>query len=623
MLRESKTSKAGLLPAFLLSLSITISSHAESDEKISDLANSYYWKSLLHYKNGKSEIDDISFFLSKKGRTDPEDELIKTLDAFESSEEEGDSHPVCIYPARYYFLRQHININLKKQPICNSLDKFISEVDPSGIYLIFADGYINSPASMFGHTFLRINSSYKSKLLGTAVNYAANADSSEGFMYYIKGLVGLYKGYFSVFPYYKKVYEYNDLEHRDIWEFKLKATDENIKLLTLHLWELKDRYIYYYFFDKNCSYEILHLINLLKENLDATKNFNYRVIPTDTIRFLHARGMIENVTYRKAPANIIREFLNSKKLTVEEISTAKKLAMFELDLNTFLDRKDLTEKKKAEIMELSKLLFMYYAVKHRMDYENYQKKLLDILYARSKLRADVLESSEKKESPLEGHRHQMVSIYHGSEEGQQFIQVAYRTAYHSLEDKTTGYNEGSQVLFPETSIRIFPKINKTVLNHFNFINIKSLSPVDDIFNNYSWSLHFDLQRDWDMEDKNSNKSLFLNLGYGMGKTYSVGYLYPYFLVKTDLQANTESIENSRLTVSLESGLIVDKKNYKLLAIIEPSYLLKHSGGLYSIKSTLSANIYTSKNTAINLLASFQKLKNRLFEDYALSLRIFF
>lgn len=622
MLKEYKTVKAGLLPAFLL-LFTAVSAYADSRKEIPDLANSYYWKSLLHYKDGKSEIDDSSFFLSKKGKTDPEDELLKTLEAFESSEEEGDTHPVCIYPARYHYLKQHININLKKSPVCSSLDKFMSEVDPSGVDLIFADGYINSPASMFGHTFLRINSSYRSKLLGAAVNYAANADPSEGFMYYIKGLFGLYKGYFSVFPYYKKVYEYNDLEHRDIWEFRLKTSNENLRLLTLHLWELKDRYTYYYFFDKNCSYEILHLINLLEENLNATENFNYRVIPVDTVRFLYARGMIEGITYRKAPANRIREFLNSKKLTVEEISTAKKLAMFQLDPNTFVDSQDLTEEKKAEIMELSKLLFMYYAVKHRMDYENYQKKLLDILYARSKLRVDVRENLWEKESPLEGHRPQMVSLSNGFEEGQQFIQVVYRTAYHSLEDKTTGYKEGSQVIFPEVNIRVYPQLNKTVLNRLNFVNIKSLSPTDEIFNDYSWSLRFDLERDWDMKNKNGNKNLYLNLGYGMGKTYRVSYIYPYFLVKTDLQANTDSTKNSRVSVSAESGLIVDRKNYKLLATLEPSYFLMQGDGLHALRSTLSANIYPSKNTAINLLTSLQKTEKRLFEEHILSLRIFF
>ncbi len=66
--------------------------------------------------------------------------------------------------------------------------------------MVFASGYVNSPASMFGHTFLRIDSSLEnSPLLSFAVNYAALTDPKDGgIAFTVKGMLGGYKGYYSV-----------------------------------------------------------------------------------------------------------------------------------------------------------------------------------------------------------------------------------------------------------------------------------------------------------------------------------------------------------------------------------------------------------------------------------------
>src|SRR5690606_8833678 len=125
---------------------------------------------------------------------------------------------------------------------CKKYNTIIKRLNPKSVTLVFPSAHINSPASMFGHTFLRINSQYDSKLLSYAVNYAADAnpDKENGVVFAIKGLFGGYFGKYSLLPYYDKLKEYRDSEQRDIWEYDLDLTQEETLKMVRHIWELND-----------------------------------------------------------------------------------------------------------------------------------------------------------------------------------------------------------------------------------------------------------------------------------------------------------------------------------------------------------------------------------------------
>ena len=72
-------------------------------------------------------------------------------------------------------------------------------------------------------------------------------------------------------PYYRKVREYNDIESRDIWEYKLKLSEEEVSRVLLHLWEMQRAEFDYYFLDENCSYQLLSLLDVAREDLHLTK----------------------------------------------------------------------------------------------------------------------------------------------------------------------------------------------------------------------------------------------------------------------------------------------------------------------------------------------------------------
>ncbi|MCK5194099.1 MAG: DUF4105 domain-containing protein, partial [Desulfobulbaceae bacterium] len=207
-----------------------------------------YWEVLLHYKKNisfhESLIDDPKFFLSPQGKINPKAELEATIRSFFQEDKNNGTHSRCRFPARYSWLQETLSIDEEKLPsvTCNELDDTLSKVDPQKAVMVFPASFRNSPASMFGHTLIRLDSSYDSKLISYAVSYAAHTGETSGITFALKGIFGAYKGYYSIMPYYDKVKEYSDMDQRDIWEYSLNLTEAETYRMFLYVWESKDIY---------------------------------------------------------------------------------------------------------------------------------------------------------------------------------------------------------------------------------------------------------------------------------------------------------------------------------------------------------------------------------------------
>jgi len=540
-------------------LACSLSFSYGSEDTLKGLSSNPVWLKLLHFRDGKSEIDDRDFFLSPEGYKNPLAELKATLKALQTSKDTGDNHPACRYPARYTFLKKHLDLKLAVKPDCKAFREFFSQIKPNSVSLVFSDYYINSPASMYGHTFLRIDPPFKSSLLGYAVNYAADVDRQEGLMYYIKGLTGGYKGFYSVFPYYRKIFEYSHLESRNLWEYRLKLDREDAGFIVMHLWELKERYSYYYFFDKNCSYQILYLIDVVKPELDLTGRFSLWTIPVETVRALKKEGMVEKVEFRPSATTLIKAFIKSEKLSQKEVETAKEIAQFKRKAETVL-QSGIPERDKAKILEFSKLLFMYYAVKNKMGQEEYKKKLLTLLRARSKVKHRIKPYVPRPAPPEEGHKPQRLSLFWGTDDGERFVGFSYRTAYHSLQDDDTGYMEGSEVVFPSVKVVNYPDLNRTVLDRLTFVRILSLAERNLLFKPVSWGVNFSVERKWEY----GKKSLFTDLSFGVGHSYRIGKAVVFYGLFSGTDLSLTSLDKSRFNLLPSTVAVFGSGLHKLV-----------------------------------------------------------
>ncbi|HSS38469.1 MAG TPA: DUF4105 domain-containing protein, partial [Polyangia bacterium] len=130
------------------------------------LAATRDWQVLLHYRRTlggggwKSEADGLGFFLSgSAGKHDPEAELAATLRAFFAPGPLDDGHAQCRFPARWDWLRHALGIDAARapHPTCRDFDFWRTGMSAQAATLVYATAYINSPASMYGHTFLRLS----------------------------------------------------------------------------------------------------------------------------------------------------------------------------------------------------------------------------------------------------------------------------------------------------------------------------------------------------------------------------------------------------------------------------------------------------------------------------------
>ena len=457
------------------------------------LQDDRYWDILLFYKPAaggrKSLVDDPKFFLSPGGKRDPAAELSATLDAmFDGSL----SSPVrCRFPARYEWLKETLPIDPARLPApeCPELDNTLRAINPKSASLIFASGHMNAPASMFGHTFLRLDGAYESPLLSYAVNYAATINPKDGgIAYAFKGIFGYYPGYYSILPYYVKVREYAAMDQRDLWEYRTNLTETEVRRMTLHIMEMEGIYADYYFLDENCSYDLLFLLEAARPSVTLTdRHKGFFVAPIETLRSALAEGLIDNVVFRPSTARTIRH--KAEAAGEAEVGMAKSLASGDVAPSTVVEG-PLPPEGKARVLDLASDFTNYLYLKRDIPKDAYQGRYLRILSARSTVAGPPPESRPLSvpAPPESGHLVSRASLAAGARDGRPFLEIAYRPAYHSLEDPAEGFNDGSQIIFAEAAVRWYPRDEKVRLQRLDLIDIVSLAPRDAVFRPVSWKV---------------------------------------------------------------------------------------------------------------------------------------
>src|SRR6185369_12484619 len=126
------------------------------------LAASREWDVLLHYMphgTGRTSlVDDPGFFVAADGKTDPLAELTGTITGMFAPAELADLHLQCRFPARSAWLVSKLDIPADRlpHPSCDKLNKTMKSIDPRSAVLVFPAAHNNGPASMFGHTLIKI-----------------------------------------------------------------------------------------------------------------------------------------------------------------------------------------------------------------------------------------------------------------------------------------------------------------------------------------------------------------------------------------------------------------------------------------------------------------------------------
>lgn len=470
-------------------------------------------------QDGVSQIDDKNFFLAPNGKTDAKNELNATIDALLNETTFDDNSTACRFPARKAWIKEQLNIIKFADVNCTEYDKVLKRLNPKSATLVFPSAHINSPASMFGHTFLRINSAYNSKLLSYAVNYAADADPDKenAVLFAIKGLFGGYYGKYSLLPYYDKLKEYRDSEQRDIWEYDLDLSEEEVLRMVRHIWELNETHSSYYFFTENCSYNMLWFLEAARPSLDLRKYFNFQVIPLETVHAAKAEKIINNSFYRPSKRTILLKY--DELINVENIKLPIMLANSDINVTDIINNKNINVQQKMYILEAAIELLEYNFSKSKIKKEDYLKRFHTISKARAALGQGSILNIKTPPNPIDSHQAIRASIGAGFREGNSIGFLGLRPAYHDLEDSNYGFLRGTQIEF--LNLELSYSQNKLDVEKATILSIVSLAQRSEFFENLSWRTKFG----WDRDSLDSTPNFIGTVGAGYSWGNKLGYVY--------------------------------------------------------------------------------------------------
>lgn len=460
-----------------------------------------YWLKLLHYHNGKSRADGSHFFRSPEGKTNPAAELEADIAAFKDRHARAgwfNYHPQCVFRERYEFLKQAGLLEGVTAEACTEFFDWKKGLNAESVTLVFSSSYPNNPSSLFGHTLIRLNQRGKGQkspgdLLDYAVAFSAMPEQEDmGLVFAAKGMFGGYKGLLEVTKYYTKVTEYNNGESRDLIEYDLKISPEELDRLINHLWEIyQTTYFDYFFADENCS-AVLSDILAVPFNLDNVNTHErWYYLPAEMTKTFKQAGRVASENFRPSLKKQLEKRLDS--LSAAEIQEVKKLAEAETlpaDYNN------------VPVLDgvISLLDFTRYRTKDQLT--PVQKTLMrKALIRRAALpqgeepKAEIYDQNNR---PDKGHEPQKFSFFTRTENAQTLLGVEIKQGYHDLMSRDEGYDPFSQFDFLIGSFIYNKNLNKLSYDRLAIVDLISLHSYKFYDPQFSWAAKVVADRIYDL-----------------------------------------------------------------------------------------------------------------------------
>lgn len=531
--------------------------HAATTEEIASSASaSREWHTLLHYKRNiyfqiESQADGAGFFYDENGKYDPKAEMIASVKAFQDESRLKDArHPQCAFPARFNYLKKIFNLNPTIVE-CKDYKWWRDNLPFHSVTIIFASYYANNPASVFGHSFMRINSSDKKSISDYGVDFSALTDTDSGVIFAVKGILGGYIGQYNLKPYYIKMNEYIENENRDLWEYDLNLSSEQIDRLLGHLWELqKNTYFDYYFFRENCSYQLLTLLEVASPEWHLSDEFDLETIPVDSVKAItRTKGAIKEVNYRPAFKKTVTQRL-------ENLSRLERTQMKSL-VNSEVGPGEVTSPR---VLEAAIAQLRYERFEEKKFTAQQEALLKTILIQRAKVGGKVEYSDIKETLPLRklrpdlSHDSQKYSFAFGNNSSfGQYGELTLRASLHDLLDPDEGFPQNSQIEMSRWKFRSQGS-DKLYLEELKYAEAFSLFPLTRDEFKWSWRV---LGRTYRVNDGSCDRCLSHNIKSSFGLTLGLptSDLNIYSLINFTAEAGRRLYRGYRIAPGVSVGTI--------------------------------------------------------------------
>lgn len=556
-----------LLGSFLTVLSFSVSASAQTMDakRLALLSQHPTWLKLLYFNRAqqRSEVTSADYFLSPQGRTHPLAELKATLSAYDAPFGDApNQHARCRFPARYYWLSRQVDLNDYHMidARCTQLQTSFDKNRIDSLSVMFVTGYLGNPASSFGHSFIKLNQQTELEnggLFDLAISYGADVPENENvFLYMYRGLFGQYQARFTDKYFYTQDLVYSSNEFRDIWEYRLKLSDEQVTLFRLHLWEILGQTFQYYFLDQNCGYEVSRMLEVvMDEKLVADSNVWFAPIETfhtlaqqDEPHPVAARLIDEVVFHPSERKKIYRKY---QTLSRHNQQVARALIQSELDWAAS-GFNDLKVSQKTDVVHFVTSYYTYLLFKapQRRDYQLLKREaLLQRFQLPPKGEAPTI-----FENLVTPHESDPPSIWFGGvnwvETGSHYGSLGY--APYAVQSLGKNNLHGDELVVLKTDIGF--EAERVFLNRFDLIKIKRFNthtlPMDEGLG-LSWQLDVgaetlgETHADWNVFARGGLGKAWANahgwMGYGLlnlavHSDAMAGVAYPELGVRWDAGA---------------------------------------------------------------------------------------
>lgn len=438
-----------------------------------ELAREPIWMSLLHYKEGRTHITDSSFILTSP-QFSLSAELDATIDAFYAQNAQEN---LCRFPARYFWLKQYIDLPELSYGLCVGLKEFEEKAPADKVSVVYVSENIAQPSSMMGHLFLKISGiNAQSESVSHAISFYTDAKTINVPKLIYDSMIKGKKGFFTLSPYTEKVDSYVHDEQRNLWELDLQLTNDQRRLIQLHLYELKQTEFKYFFQSYNCATVISFIVSLAMPELRESERV--WITPLDIAKKINDSNKVQSTQVqtsnrwrlRMLQAQLPNSVVSSIKLSVENKDTL--LPVVDSETQNFLS------------FDMANAYNDYRLEKKIIGFSEWRAKEVQFAEVESISSLHTLDLSEYK-NPLKTPPDSQLWVGVANQSNSWYLRTGILPASHSLEDNNSQYFGETGLHLAALSLLTNIETGHTRLENFELYAAESLVPYDSFTGGFS------------------------------------------------------------------------------------------------------------------------------------------
>lgn len=488
------------------------------------------WLALLHAENDHANIVDPNFLLSLPDFS-PKKELQKTIDFLYR----GERRNVCRFPARYLWLKQALSAPELPLDECPDIIEFKRKAPVDQVSIAFASENLAQPASMMGHVFLKFSGKNE---LGQetvhAISFYTDAQTLNLPKLFFDSMVIGKKGYFSLSPYVEKQQLYVDQEQRSIWEYQLLLDEQQKRLISLHLIELKQSHLTYFFQRYNCATVINFIVALSGKQMPDKK---WWVTPRDVVKNASRTGLISS-------AKIITPSRWMVRALAAQIPHAEQTTIRDHVLQGDVARKiDLAGDESGFIrLEMARAYNQYAYLSGTLDHDRWLSNDRALSEKKALLFPDKFLRTDDRHNPVNAPGERQIAVFAQHGNGGDALGLTIGPVSHTLNDDNRSYASESGLQLFATTLRLPLDNTMPKLERFTLYSVQSLMPYDRLTGGISgrFGIALEPQRDSQLNIRRAfaisgalgltirianDIDLYTLAGGGAGYTGNNAYLY--------------------------------------------------------------------------------------------------